>query len=224
MFVLALICGARGLLGDTATSAFRIQELREGASEVLFCRRHAETHTFRDHFPMKLFQITDVKPEFHTPRGILLRGRVQAQRRFASREFAPAGRLEFQWQAEHVTIKSHGTVHVRYKLNYVVESHVRHLRPSKSITLPMWDSKQVDALGAVRLRRMVRLVGVEPTTGKSPADFKPAAYANFATAAPGVYAANSGYHASRKDVASRRRAVPNRASILSRLGQVTSVS
>ncbi len=32
---------------------------------------------------------------------------------------------------------------------------------------------------------MVRLVGVEPTTGKSPADFKPAAYANFATAAPG---------------------------------------
>lgn len=33
---------------------------------------------------------------------------------------------------------------------------------------------------------MVRLVGVEPTTGKSPADFKPAAYANFATAAPGV--------------------------------------
>lgn len=34
----------------------------------------------------------------------------------------------------------------------------------------------------------MRLVGVEPTTGKSPADFKPAAYANFATAAPGVYA------------------------------------
>jgi hypothetical protein len=33
---------------------------------------------------------------------------------------------------------------------------------------------------------MVRLVGLEPTTGKSPADFKPAAYANFATAAPGV--------------------------------------
>ena len=31
---------------------------------------------------------------------------------------------------------------------------------------------------------MVRLVGLEPTTGKSPADFKPAAYANFATAAP----------------------------------------
>jgi hypothetical protein len=35
-------------------------------------------------------------------------------------------------------------------------------------------------------KEMVRLVGVEPTTGKSPADFKPAAYANFATAAPGV--------------------------------------
>ncbi len=31
---------------------------------------------------------------------------------------------------------------------------------------------------------MVRLVGLEPTTGKTPADFKPAAYANFATAAP----------------------------------------
>src|SRR5271169_4160655 len=43
--------------------------------------------------------------------------------------------------------------------------------------------------------QMVRLVGLEPTTGKSPADFKPAAYANFATAAPGVYAANSEYHA-----------------------------
>jgi hypothetical protein len=42
---------------------------------------------------------------------------------------------------------------------------------------------------------MVRLVGLEPTTGKSPADFKPAAYANFATAAPGIYAANSEYHA-----------------------------
>ncbi len=42
---------------------------------------------------------------------------------------------------------------------------------------------------------MVRLVGVEPTTGKSPADFKPAAYANFATAAPGVYAAIPEYHA-----------------------------
>ena len=38
---------------------------------------------------------------------------------------------------------------------------------------------------------MVRLVGVEPTTGKSPADFKPAAYANFATAAPAAYAAKS---------------------------------
>ncbi len=42
---------------------------------------------------------------------------------------------------------------------------------------------------------MVRLVGLEPTTGKSPADFKPAAYANFATAAPGVYAAATEYHA-----------------------------
>jgi tetratricopeptide (TPR) repeat protein len=31
---------------------------------------------------------------------------------------------------------------------------------------------------------MVRLVGVEPTTGKTPVDFKPTAYANFATAAP----------------------------------------
>ena len=43
--------------------------------------------------------------------------------------------------------------------------------------------------------RMVRLVGLEPTTGKSPADFKPAAYANFATAAPVVYAAETEYHA-----------------------------
>ena len=42
---------------------------------------------------------------------------------------------------------------------------------------------------------MVRLVGVEPTTGKSPADFKPAAYANFATAAPAANAAKSVYHA-----------------------------
>ena len=32
--------------------------------------------------------------------------------------------------------------------------------------------------------RLVRLVGVEPTTGKTPVDFKPTAYANFATAAP----------------------------------------
>jgi hypothetical protein len=31
---------------------------------------------------------------------------------------------------------------------------------------------------------MVRLVGLEPTTGKTPVDFKPTAYANFATAAP----------------------------------------
>jgi hypothetical protein len=43
--------------------------------------------------------------------------------------------------------------------------------------------------------KMVRLVGLEPTTGKTPADFKPAAYANFATAAPAVYAAQSEYHA-----------------------------
>jgi hypothetical protein len=41
------------------------------------------------------------------------------------------------------------------------------------------------------LKEVVRLVGVEPTTGKSPADFKPAAYANFATAAPAAYAAKS---------------------------------
>jgi hypothetical protein len=46
-----------------------------------------------------------------------------------------------------------------------------------------------------RETKMVRLVGLEPTTGKSPADFKPAAYANFATAAPGVYAAQTEYHA-----------------------------
>jgi hypothetical protein len=32
--------------------------------------------------------------------------------------------------------------------------------------------------------QMVRLVGLEPTTGKTPVDFKPTAYANFATAAP----------------------------------------
>ena len=38
---------------------------------------------------------------------------------------------------------------------------------------------------------LVRLVGLEPTTGKSPADFKPAAYAIFATAAPGGYAAKT---------------------------------
>jgi hypothetical protein len=46
--------------------------------------------------------------------------------------------------------------------------------------------------GAEKGGKMVRLVGLEPTTGKSPADFKPAAYANFATAAPGVYAAETG--------------------------------
>jgi hypothetical protein len=34
------------------------------------------------------------------------------------------------------------------------------------------------------VRKMVRLVGLEPTTGKTPVDFKPTAYANFATAAP----------------------------------------
>jgi hypothetical protein len=33
-------------------------------------------------------------------------------------------------------------------------------------------------------KEMVRLVGLEPTTGKTPVDFKPTAYANFATAAP----------------------------------------
>jgi hypothetical protein len=36
---------------------------------------------------------------------------------------------------------------------------------------------------------MVRLAGLEPATGKTPADFKPAAYANFATAAPNGHAA-----------------------------------
>ncbi len=35
-----------------------------------------------------------------------------------------------------------------------------------------------------RETEMVRLVGLEPTTGKTPVDFKPTAYANFATAAP----------------------------------------
>ena len=42
--------------------------------------------------------------------------------------------------------------------------------------------------------KMVRLVGLEPTTGKTPVDFKPTAYANFATAAPLVYAAAKEYH------------------------------
>jgi hypothetical protein len=37
--------------------------------------------------------------------------------------------------------------------------------------------------------KMVRLVGLEPTTGKTPVDFKPTAYANFATAAPNGHAA-----------------------------------
>jgi hypothetical protein len=36
---------------------------------------------------------------------------------------------------------------------------------------------------------LVRLVGLEPTTGKTPVDFKPTAYANFATAAPNGHAA-----------------------------------
>src|SRR5271170_5385173 len=53
--------------------------------------------------------------------------------------------------------------------------------------------------------KMVRLVGLEPTTGKSPADFKPAAYANFATAAPGIYAANSEYHAGNNPLQRMRR-------------------
>jgi hypothetical protein len=44
---------------------------------------------------------------------------------------------------------------------------------------------------------LVRLVGLEPTTGKTPVDFKPTAYANFATAAPGVYAAPKEYHVRR---------------------------
>jgi hypothetical protein len=52
----------------------------------------------------------------------------------------------------------------------------------------------------------VRLVGLEPTTGKTPVDFKPTAYANFATAAPatrhpenitrGNYPHNSAPHSS----------------------------
>ena len=41
---------------------------------------------------------------------------------------------------------------------------------------------------------MVRLAGLEPATGKTPADFKPAAYANFATAAPNGHAARKAYH------------------------------
>jgi hypothetical protein len=41
---------------------------------------------------------------------------------------------------------------------------------------------------------MVRLAGLEPATGKTPADFKPAAYANFATAAPNGHAAQKAYH------------------------------
>jgi hypothetical protein len=44
-------------------------------------------------------------------------------------------------------------------------------------------------------QKMVRLAGLEPATGKTPADFKPAAYANFATAAPNGHAAQKAYHA-----------------------------
>jgi hypothetical protein len=40
-----------------------------------------------------------------------------------------------------------------------------------------------------RKKNLVRLVGLEPTTGKTPVDFKPTAYANFATAAPNGHAA-----------------------------------
>ena len=52
----------------------------------------------------------------------------------------------------------------------------------------------VDAEGG---HNLVRLVGLEPTTGKTPVHFKPTAYANFATAAPGVYAAPKEYHVRR---------------------------
>jgi hypothetical protein len=44
--LLVLIRRVRLLLGDTAMSALRIQELRKHASEILFRRRHAELHTF----------------------------------------------------------------------------------------------------------------------------------------------------------------------------------
>jgi|SRR5580692_1699028 hypothetical protein len=50
---------------------------------------------------------------------------------------------------------------------------------------------------ALVIMSLVRLVGLEPTTGKTPVDFKPTAYANFATAAPGVYAAPKEYHVRR---------------------------
>jgi hypothetical protein len=43
---------------------------------------------------------------------------------------------------------------------------------------------------------LVQGVGVEPTMGKIPADFKPAAYANFASPAP-ANAARKEYHALR---------------------------
>jgi hypothetical protein len=43
---------------------------------------------------------------------------------------------------------------------------------------------RLDKTRAVNRLEMVRLVGLEPTTGKTPVDFKPTAYANFATAAP----------------------------------------
>jgi hypothetical protein len=48
----------------------------------------------------------------------------------------------------------------------------------------------------IPINLLVQGVGVEPTMGKIPADFKPAAYANFASPAP-ANAANKEYHALR---------------------------
>ena len=61
---------------------------------------------------------------------------------------------------------------------------------------------------------MVRLAGLEPATGKTPADFKPAAYANFATAAPNGHAAQKAYHAEIKSDAQNPNA--NRSNCLAR--------
>jgi hypothetical protein len=45
--------------------------------------------------------------------------------------------------------------------------------------------QSLNEIGGVIASEMVRLVGLEPTTGVTPVSFKPTAYANFATAAPG---------------------------------------
>src|SRR5579862_4178237 len=99
--------------------AFGIYELREHSAVFLLRGRHAELYALRTHFLMEFWKIVHREAEFDAACGLAFRCRMQREARLACGKLAPARRLEFERQPDHVAIKLHRAVHVRYEFDHV---------------------------------------------------------------------------------------------------------